>query len=241
MAVTANSLQKIHRFWAHDLGVDSEILLPQVPGIICAVQNNYSGVQLFRRGSTLIVASPPGISDSVRDGVHGRSPDNVFSVQWLQSVLGSQAEVILGPAEVNYADATTFLTAHHGSARPLSDADSDAYRLLISSLHESEIAESGATAGKFPAFGSFSDNVLCAVASYAIWASSIAHIIVATHPRYRRRGFARAAVQALAADAFERGLILQWRAVTWNTNSLALAAALGFEHYASTMFARLKT
>ena len=240
MALNPNSLQKIFRFWADDLAVDSAILLPEVPGIMCAVQNNYCGVQLVRRGSTLIVASPPGISDFVRHGVQGRSADDVFSVQWLQSVLGSQAEVILGPAEVNYADATTFLTAHHGSARPLSEADSEAYRVLISSLNESEIADSGAAAGKFPAFGSFSDNVLCAVASYAVWPSSIAHIIVATHPQYRRRGFARAAVQALAADAFERGLILQWRAVAWNTNSLALAAALGFEHYASTIFARLK-
>jgi predicted GNAT family acetyltransferase len=122
----------------------------------------------------------------------------------------------------------------------LSEPDSDAYRALISDLSQTESAESGAAAGQFPAFGSFCDDVLCAVASYEVWQSSIAHIRVATHPQYRRGGFARAAVQALACDAFERGLILQWRAVAWNTNSLTLAAALGFEHYATTIFVRLK-
>ena len=234
-----NNVQKIERFWAHDLGLDADI--PTVPGIVCAVQHNSSGVQLFRRGPTVIIASPPGMTDFIRNAVQGRTPADVFSVPWLQHVVGSQVEVILGPAELNYADTTTFCVADRGSARPLSEADSDAYRALISSLTETEILESGALAGKFPAFGAFCDNVLCAVASYAVWQSSIAHIIVATHSQYRRRGFARAAVQALAADAFERELILQWRALAWNTNSLALAASLGFEHYASTIYVRLKT
>jgi RimJ/RimL family protein N-acetyltransferase len=187
----------------------------------------------------VIVAGPPGMAGFISDAVQRCSPDAVFSVPWLQSVLGSKAELILGPAELNYADATTFRRAPHESARPLSEADSDGYQALVSALDKAEVADSGATAGKFPAFGSFSNNVLCGVASYAVWQSSIAHITVATHPRYRRRGFARAAVQALATDALERGLILQWRAVAWNTNSLALAAALGFDHYASTIFVRL--
>jgi ribosomal protein S18 acetylase RimI-like enzyme len=239
VALNPNSLHTIDRFWGHDLGLDSEAL-PAISGIICTVQHNYSGIQLFRRGSTLIVAIPPGISDFVRQAVQARPPDDAFSAQWLQSVLGSRAQVIVGPAEVNYADVTMFRIVHHGSARPLSEEDAGSYRALISSLSETEIADSGASAGKYPAFGSFFDNVLCSVASYEVWQSSIAHITVATHPQYRRRGFGTAAVEALAVDAFERGLILQWRAVAWNTNSLALAADLGFEHYCSTMFVRLK-
>jgi GNAT superfamily N-acetyltransferase len=236
--INPNSLQKIERFWAHDLGLDSGNL-PEMPGVVCAVQHLYSGMQLFRRGPAVIIASPPAKIDFSRNAVRGRSPDDVFSAQWLQSVLGSQAEAIIGPAELNYADATTFRSAPHESARALSEGDSDACQALVSALDKTELVESGAAAGKFPAFGSFCDNVLCAVARYEVWQSSIAHIIVATHPQYRRRGFARSAVQSLAADALGRDLILQWRAVAWNANSLALAASLGFEHYASTMFVRL--
>ena len=92
----------------------------------------------------------------------------------------------------------------------------------------------------FPAFGAFSADVLCAAASYTVWEPSIAHIIVATHPDHRRKGFASAAIGALAADAFARGLILQYRAVAWNTSSLALAHALGFSHYCSTLYVRLR-
>lgn len=86
----------------------------------------------------------------------------------------------------------------------------------------------------------FSGDSLCAVASYELWLPSIAHISVATHPDHRRRGFAQAAIQALATAAFARGLILQWRAVAWNTHSLALAQSLGFAYYGATLYVRLR-
>jgi predicted GNAT family acetyltransferase len=101
------------------------------------------------------------------------------------------------------------------------------------------LEDSGFSAEAFPAFGVFSGARLCAAASYSIWKPSIAHIIVATHPEHRRRGFAKATIHALAKDALDRGLILQWRAVAWNVSSLALAQTLGFKHYCSTIFARI--
>jgi GNAT superfamily N-acetyltransferase len=180
------------------------------------------------------------MADFMRDAVQRCSPDDVFSVRWLESVLDSHIDVILGPAELNYADDTTFRLTHHECVRPLSALDSDAYHALVRALGDVEVTESGVSAEKFPAFGSFSDNTLCAVASYKVWGASIAHISVATHPEYRRRGFAKAAVQALAAEAIDLGLILQWQSLTWNKRSLALAADLGFEHYASKIFVRLK-
>src|SRR5690242_6913305 len=99
----SSTRQKIERFWPYHLGLDAEIL-PAVQGVVCPVQHLYSGIQLFRRGRTVIIASPPTKADFIPSTVHDCSPDEVFSVPWLQSLLGSQAELVVGPAELNYAD-----------------------------------------------------------------------------------------------------------------------------------------
>jgi len=35
-------------------------------------------------------------------------------------------------------------------------------------------------------------------------------------------------------------MILQWRALAWNKNSLSLARDLGFNYYCSTLYVRLR-
>jgi GNAT superfamily N-acetyltransferase len=205
------------------------------------VQRLYAGVQLFKRGRQLVLAAPPDRAELVQDKVCGLSVDELFSVNWLHGVFGQDAERILGPAHVYYADSTTFRPESALAGRPISSGDAGAYRSLAAALDSNELEDSGFSGDAFPAFGAFSGDVLCAAASYSVWEPSIAHIIVATHPRYRRRGFASAAIRTLAAHAFDRGLILQWRTVAWNENSLALARSLGFSHYCSTLYVRLRS
>jgi GNAT superfamily N-acetyltransferase len=225
----------IERFWAQDLGLSSGFNTQQV---CCTIQHLYSGVQMFRRDGRVVIAVPEALHESIQSAICGLSPAELFSVEWLQYVLGRQAERILGPAEVNYADETSFRSGATEDGRALSDLDSEAYRLLYGALDRKEVEESGFSTEAFPAFGAFSNGILCAVASYTIWKPSIAHIIVATHPEHRRRGFAQMAVRSLAVNALSRGLILQWRTLAWNTNSLSLAYDLGFKHYCSTIYAR---
>ena len=227
----------VEAFWAHDLGAESGFAsLP----VSCTVQRLYNGVQIFRRDGAIVIAVPPEKHEYIRGTLRGLSPQELFSVEWLQRVLGPDVEKILGPAEVFYADETSFCPADTMLARSLSQSDLPAYRTLEGALAPKESEDSGFSSGKFPAFGVFSDDVLCAVTSYSVWEPSIAHIIVATHPEHRRRGFAKAAVSVLAEHAMGRGLILQWQTVSWNTNSLALARDLGFEHYCSKIFARCR-
>lgn len=231
--------QIIEEFWTRDLGLESDGFGDSQ--VHCSVQNLYNGVQVFRRSGKLIIAVPPKHHARIQDSLDGLSIDELFSVNWLQSVLGQNVEKILGPAELYYADDTTFQLPATREARALSEEDSSAYRLLQAALELKDAEDSGFRADVFPAFGSFSDNILCAAANYSVWEPSIAHIRVATHPEYRRRGFAKAALGALAEDALNRRLILQWQAVAWNTNSLALAHDLGFEHYSTKIYARLRS
>ena len=235
-----DSEEELDRYWARELGA-APGFLGNSPQVRCTVQRLYGGVQLFKRGRQLVLAAPPDRAELVQDKVRGLSVDELFSVDWLQGVFDQDAERILGPAHVYYADSTTFRPDGALAGRPISSVDAGAYRALAAALDSNELEDSGFSGDSFPAFGVFSGGVLCAAASYRVWEPSIAHIIVATHPQYRRRGFAGAAIRSLAADAFDRGLILQWRAVSWNENSLSLARSLGFSHYCSTLYVRLRS
>ena len=240
----ARSREQLDLFWAHQLGIDSS--LTSTPRICCTVQHLYPGVQLFANGERLIIAAPPTKAELIQAAITDVLPEEAFSVEWIQRVFANDAERIIGPAEVNYADETSFRSESGHRGRALSPTESDAYRALVATLDPKEAEYSGVSPDSFPAFeafpafGAFSDDILCSVASYEVWKPFIAHIRVVTHPNYRRRGFAKAAVQALAAAAFDCGLILQWRAVAWNKNSLSLARDLGFNYYCSTLYVRLR-
>jgi GNAT superfamily N-acetyltransferase len=236
-----SSWEQLDRFWAHKLGIDSG--LASTPRICCTVQHLYPGVQLFANGERLVIASPPAKAELIQKAIVDVSPEEAFSVEWLQRVFADDAEKILGPAEVNYADETSFRSDQSLRGRALLASESDAYRVLVAAFDPKEVEDSGVSfpaLDTVPAFGAFFDNILCSVASYEVWQPCIAHIRVATHPNYRRRGFAKAAIQPLAAAALDCGLILQWRAVTWNKNSLSLARDLGFNYYCSTLYVRLR-
>jgi GNAT superfamily N-acetyltransferase len=234
----SHSREQLDRFWADKLGIDSS--LASTSSICCTVQHLSSGVQLFANGERLIIASPPATAELIRNAIVDVSPEEAFSAEWLQRIFANNAERIIGPAEIHYADDTSFRAEPSHRGRTLSALDSEIYRGFVAALDPKEVEESGFSADAFPAFGAFSDDILCSVASYEVWKPCIAHIRIATHPNYRRRGFAKAAIQALAAEALNSGLILQWREVAWIKNSLSLARDLGFSYYCSTFYVRLR-
>ncbi len=238
--MNAESQRAVDEFWARDLGMTSAAFADS-RGLRLTTQRLYSGLQLFRQDERLLVAAPPWMVRSIEDVAKGLAPNDLFSAKWLQQFCGPNTEKILGPAEVNYADRSSFRYSGGLWGRKLLPGDSRAYAALVNALDSKEAEESGVAVDGFPAFGAFSNGVLYAVASYSVWEPSIAHIVVASHPDHRRRGFASAAVQSLAEEAFGRGLILQWRALSTNRNSLALAERLGFRHYCTTLFVRLGT
>ena len=227
----------IDAYWSQDLNVPS---IRSTASLSCVVHQD-AGVQLVRRGGIVVISAAAQYAERLQLALKGRLPEEIFSIDWLSETLRDHAEKILGPAEVTYADPTTFRVPDGDAARLLSETDLPAYAALQAALSADDYEASGFTAGVFPAFGVFKDSTLCAGSNYVVWEPSIAHIHVATHPQYRRRGFAKATIRVLAAHAFERDLILQWRALASNTNSLSLAYDLGFEHYCTTIYARCRT
>lgn len=213
--------------------------MANAPAVTCTIQQLYLGAQFFRRDGFLIIASPQYLADSIAAGVSDLPLQKIFSVEFVERLLGSRVEKILGPAHVSYADSSTFRPSPIVSCRSLTPDDAAIGQKFAAALTAAELEQSGFDPKEAPAFGVFSGKDLCAVASYQIWEPRIAHITVATHPGYRRRGYGRVAVSALAEHAFARNLILQYRSLASNENSLKLGRSLGFQQYCSTIYARL--
>jgi GNAT superfamily N-acetyltransferase len=232
-----SSWTRVDRYWADELGLAS--VAAELPPMSCRAQSRFRGVQVFRIRDAVVIAAPPARVDRVRDAIAGRRSDEVFSTEWLANVFGGDAERILGPAALHYADATTFRFVPGATARALVESDSGAYRDFVTRVSPAEVEESGIPAEVLHVYGAFVGDALCGVAHLEEWRSVIAQIGVVTDPARRRRGIAKEAVSALARDALDRGLILQWRALVSNEASVCLARAIGFEYYASTIFVRL--
>jgi GNAT superfamily N-acetyltransferase len=89
-----------------------------------------------------------------------------------------------------------------------------------------------------PIAGCWEAETLVAAAGYTVWGDTLAHIDVATHPSFRGHGYGTAAVSAIAKHALAHGYVLQYRTLQANTASIAIAQALGFQRYATTLFLR---
>jgi hypothetical protein len=89
---------------------------------------------LLLDGERLVIASLPAKAELIRNAIVDISPEEALSVEWLQRVFANDADRILGPAEVNYADETSFRSepSHHG--RALLPSESDAYRALVDAI-----------------------------------------------------------------------------------------------------------
>jgi GNAT superfamily N-acetyltransferase len=234
----SHTQREVDRYWAAEMGVGTEFKV-SASAITCTTQQLYSGVQLFQRDGFLVVASPQHLTDFIAARIGNRPVAEIFSIEFVERLLGSRLEKILGPARVSYADRSTFRPAPTVSCRLLTPDDAVICRTFAAALSAADLEQSGFDPGEAPAFGVFAGGVLCAVASYQIWEPCIAHITVATHPDYRRCGHGGVAVSALAEFVFARNLILQHRSLASNENSLRLGRSLGFQQYCSTIYARL--
>ena len=150
------------------------------------------------------------------------------------------AQRVIGPAFIGYADASSYRSDGSGARARILDGAGE--RSAIDELRAAVSAvewEHGGAAKADAYAGVFEGARLAALASYERWGERIAHISVVAHPAHRSRGHGRAAVDALAAAAIARGLIAQYRTLMANAPSMAIAQRLGFERWAISLAVRL--
>lgn len=199
----------------------------------------YRGVFVFRHGDACIVSAPPEMLASLRSRMERLEASDVFDQAFLQDCFATILDRLVGPAWLAYAGSKDLRPVDAAGARLLEDGDIPALRRLAAACDETAWTHSGPLFDRPPIFGRFLENDIVAAAGYELWGEHLAHIGVVTHPDFHGRGFGKAVVSTAALYVLEHRLIAQYRTLESNTPSMAIGAALGFQHYASTIAVRL--
>jgi predicted GNAT family acetyltransferase len=91
-----------------------------------------------------------------------------------------------------------------------------------------------------PRFGVFLDGRLVAAANLALWRPAVVSPGLLTHPEYRRRGFATAALGAVSEYGLSLGYLMLYQTLMENTGAVRAAEAVGYRRFATHQAVRLK-
>ena len=236
--LSPSSLTIIDSFWRQHFGctegADLFTTPPQVLGHAGDL-TGYEGVfALYRATGGSIISVPPPRMAQVA----------ALLPEW-ETSLGSFADLfpvelrkaVVGPAFIGY---TLSDPPCHGETRLLSPEDGPRIGILQAACDTTGWDHGGTSLGECTAAaGSFKDGTLVALAGYKVWGGHLAHISIVTHPLHRGKGYGRQAVALLTGHALSQKLIPQYRTLESNAASVAIARALGFEHYGSSIAIRL--
>jgi GNAT superfamily N-acetyltransferase len=236
-------ISTIDRYWASFLHCSPDVL--KFNGTLILTRPSsvaWRGVYFFHRQHTLLVSIPPDEYELL-SFLEQLTITDLNYASYLRGLVGGGRDQVVGPAFVGYTTADIFQSIPGVSMAGVSSATVQqldaSHRAALDDLRVvcGELAWEcgGSWLGLQPVVGAFVHQELVALASYTLWNSSIAHLSVITHPRYRGRGYGKAVVHAITITAIERGLIPQYRTLFSNQAAMALGRALGFQEYATTV------
>jgi len=201
---------------------------------------DYRGIYLQSFGGAPVASLPHALLERYADIIALAASAGLQADERWSRLPGLAVTAVIGPAWIGYADAETLGTASgYPQVRSLAAADKPEIDALRDACSAEEWAQAGSPDEKLELAGAFDGGRLATVAGYEVWGERIAHLYVVTHPAERGRGYGRAAVHYAATQAMARGLVPQYRTLVSNEPSRAVAAALGFESYATSLALRL--
>jgi GNAT superfamily N-acetyltransferase len=238
----ASADARVAAYWDSFLGCTPEQL--ETPGTWVGSHADtgladYRGAYLLRRGESCVVSVPTPLLAVVTAQLADLPATASFDISRLQRLFGDAIERIVGPAWQGYLRADDFRPVARPNVRQLTPADDPALRRLEEACGEREWEEVGIGRAEQVIFGAFVGDRLVAAGMGELRAATLFHIGIITHPDYRSQGQGRAVVSAIAAYGLEAGLVPRYQALAANTPSVAIARALGFTHYATTLAVRL--
>ena len=238
-------IRNVDAYWASHLGCTPAQLHEDEPVLLshAAELDGYRGAYIMQfTGAAPVISLPPAQAASLGPRLAGAARESLEADARWSDILGPLLERMVGPAWVGYASAETLRhVAAAVETRLLTPADAPHVERLGRAATADEWDNIASLPRAGVMVGAFAEGELAAVAGYEVWGESIAHVAVLTHPAHRGRSLGRAVVGATAAVALERGLVPQYRSLMANRASLAVAAALGFEGYATSLALRFTT
>jgi RimJ/RimL family protein N-acetyltransferase len=239
--LSAEAIQRIDQYWAGQLAISPDQLHAQALVVVPLPESSASFCFVFQHQAFMFVRVPPPYDEYLHQAITPHDRPSLLTPAWWQRALGTTPHRAIGPAYVGYADAEQFRPVIRHPARLLTPEDSAALAAFAGAVGPLAWEHSGLGDEPQPIAGCWEKGRLVAAAGYAVWGATLAHIGVTTHPTCRGSGYGRSVVSAIGQHALERGYVLQYRTLCANTPSMAIAAALGFEVYATTLFVALDT
>jgi GNAT superfamily N-acetyltransferase len=232
----AESIDRVHVYWARQLAITPAMLLSSQLSLVPHPEaSTGSYIMVFQHRSFTCLRVPSSQYNAIAYAI--RQPDAApLSPKWWQQLLNDSFAEAIGPAYLGYADSTDFRPTESSSIRLLTPEDDPALRAFAVAVGSVAWEHSGLGDEPQPIVGYWDTNRLVAAAGYTVWGEALAHIGVTTHPAFRGHGYGRAVVSGIGQHALAHGYVLQYRTLLANTPSLAIAAALGFQAYGTSLF-----
>jgi GNAT superfamily N-acetyltransferase len=218
-------------FWAQRLGCAERAFAVPGPALVPHPRGN--SLYAFATASSLVVMAPPALHAAIRGLENPRALVTPEGARALGRPIGR----LVGPARIAYLHRDV---SHAAEAILLDSARDPRLQRLREAVTAEEWQHANLDAAEPPLFAVEQGGAIAAAAGWERLLDAVAHIGVLAHRAWRGQGRARRAVQAAAAAAQARGLLPQYQTLASNAPALAIAAALGFEPFATTLSADFK-
>jgi RimJ/RimL family protein N-acetyltransferase len=237
---SVESLQRVDHFWASQLAITPDLLYSQMLLVVPHPDPNDASYLIFQHKTFTCVHVPQTHHDHLYQTIGRQDGARLLTPEWWQQALGITRLGVIGPAYLGYVDAQQFRPLIRHPTRLLTPSDSAALAAFATIVGAVAWEHSGLGEGSQPIAGCWQGERLVAAAGYTVWGAALAHIGVTTDPVVRGSGYGTSVVSAIGEHALENRYVLQYRTLHANRPSMAIAAALGFQSYATTLVIRLR-
>ncbi len=234
-----DSLHRVDHFWAGQLAITPDLLYSQKLLVVRHPDPADVSCCVFQHHTFICVHVPQTHYDGLHPTIGRQDRAHLLTPAWWQQALGTTHLAVIGPAYVGYADAQQFRPLIRHPTRLLMPSDSAALAAFATTVGTIAWEHSGLGEESQPIAGCWQQERLVAAAGYTVWGATLAHIGVTTDPAVRGSGYGTSVVSAIGNHALEKQYVLQYRTLHVNQPSMAIAAALGFQAYATTLVIRL--
>lgn len=234
MPLAPSTVDAVRRDWAERL--DCSPAAFERSGATVAESPDGRTVRLLRRRNATVAGAPTGVGDALAaDSTLLAQRPLTEVAEVVREALSNRPETVTrvhGPAVLGYVDSRAF-TPTDGDARLLDDGDEAAFERLRDRVPDPEWARASPRFRPARTAGLFRDGELAAVAT--LGDPPFGDVGVVVDEEFRGKGYGQQVVSRVVAAAFDRGepVVPRYRTPETESASLALAAALGFERWAS--------
>ncbi|QKY19605.1 GNAT family N-acetyltransferase [Halolamina sp. CBA1230] len=233
MTLAPDTDDRIARHWAERLDCAPGAFAD--PGVTVTTNPNEGTIRLVRRGETLVVAAPETVRDALDTHREALADAELPATEVVERALTDHdagVDAVHGPYFLGYVDEPSFSPADT-DARLLVGADRDAFDRLQERVTEDEWARASPVFRPGQTAGLFRDDNLIAVATLTHLPFPDVGVVV--DPEHRGQGYGREVASKITATAFDvdRDTVVRYRTLDSDSASVALAASLGYERWAT--------